>query len=170
MHSRAKGNTGLQDSDGHYQIEVPIVFASGGGAATRGQAASIILRQGHIHLNSAAPNHDSPSTPLPILKVKSHSCMSTNQSPILPNSNCMKALLYSSAHNAVKLDSEVKSCLAETKASVCTWPVGKQLPLQLLRWCPSILQKRSPWAAGWPCSSPACTQHLCSHCGTQLHI
>ncbi len=69
MHARARGNTGLQDADGHYQVEVPVVFASSSGAATRGQVASIVLRQGQIHLNSAAPNHDSPSTPLSITKV-----------------------------------------------------------------------------------------------------
>jgi len=45
----------------------------------------------------------------------------------------MKALLHSSEHNTAKLDSEVESRLGETKASVCTWPFGKQLPLQLLR-------------------------------------
>ncbi|KAA6414365.1 MAG: hypothetical protein FRX49_13697 [Trebouxia sp. A1-2] len=49
---------------------VPVVFASSSGAATRGQVASIVLRQGQIHLNSATPDHDSPSTPLPTTKRK----------------------------------------------------------------------------------------------------
>ena len=69
MHAGARGNTGLQEANGHYQVEVTVVFASSSGAATRGEVASIVLRQGQVHLNGTAPNHDSPSTPLPTTNV-----------------------------------------------------------------------------------------------------